>query len=113
MPAKCEKQVLTRRDIGDPKKCMNFLGKSRKKKRCFQPLDFPRRQRLPRSSCGKAIASLRGMSEAAILNTKHDKSAASDMKLATPWRRKRDLNFKLYEKSDTIKENQVPLKPLL
>ncbi len=29
------------------------------------------------------------------------------------WRRKRDLNFKLYEKSDTIKENQVPLKPLL
>ena len=112
MTAKCEKQVLTLRDMGS-QKMHEFFGEKAEKKRCFQPLDFPRRQRLPRSSCGKAIASLRGMSEAAILNTKHKESAASDMKLATPWRRKRDLNFKLYEKSDTIKENQVPLKPLL
>ena len=48
---------------GAPAKSVDFVGESRKKKRCFQPLDFPRRQRLPRSSCGKAIASLRGMNE--------------------------------------------------
>ena len=49
--------------MGVPKNACIFWGKCRKKKRCFQPLDFPRRQRLPRSSCGKAIASLRGVNE--------------------------------------------------
>ena len=32
------------------------------------------------------------MSEAAISNAKHEESAASDMKLATPWRRRWDSN---------------------
>ncbi len=32
------------------------------------------------------------MSEATISNAEHEESAASDMKLATPWRRGWDLN---------------------
>ena len=45
-----------------------FVGKSRMQKRCFQPLDFPHDTEPFRSSRGKAIASARGMSEAAISN---------------------------------------------
>ena len=42
---------------GVPTKSVDFVGKSRNQKRCFQPLDFPRQKLLPRSSRGKAIAS--------------------------------------------------------
>ena len=68
-----------------------FLGKMRKKKRCFQPFALARRDGLARGAHGKASASLRGMSEAAISNAKHEESAASDMKLATPWQGQKDL----------------------
>ena len=48
---------------GVPTKSVDFVGKGDNSKRCFLPLDCPRRKGLSRLSCGKAIASVRVMSE--------------------------------------------------
>ncbi len=87
-----------------PTKPVDFLGRGGNSKCCFLPLDCPHHKVLVRLSCGKAIASVRGMSESLRFC-----GGARDMELATT--RRREARDSVLRASPCVSSTPLRCKP--